>query len=142
AHAAVVRAMEAVPSDFLINTGDMVALGSEAADWADLFTVEGRLLRDRCLFAAIGNHELAGGGRTGEVAFLRYFAGAEEGKELTRLYNTFRWSNPRFFILNAMDRWTGAERQWLTAELDRARDEPGLVHRIAVLHWGPYSSGP
>ncbi len=51
-------------------------------DWAELFSIEGHLLRDRCVFAAVGNHELARGDRAGEVAFLRYFAGAEEGHEL------------------------------------------------------------
>jgi hypothetical protein len=104
AHAAVVRAMDQTPSDFLVNTGDMVELGSEPADWQTLFTIEGRLLRDRCVFVAVGNHELARGEHTGEVAFLRYFASVEEGRELDRLYGTFRWSDTRFFVLNAMDR--------------------------------------
>jgi hypothetical protein len=142
AHAAVIRAMEAVPSDFLVNTGDMVDMGNQPEDWGELFSIEGRLLRDRCVFVAVGNHELARGDRAGAVAFLRYFAGTDQGQELTQLYGSFRWSNTRFFVLNAMDTWTGAERDWLRAELDRALDEPGIVHRIAVMHWGPYSSGP
>jgi acid phosphatase type 7 len=142
AHAAVVRAMEQTPSDFLVNTGDMVELGSEPADWQTLFTIEGHLLRDRCAFVAVGNHELARGEHTGEVAFLRYFATVEEGHDLDRLYGSFRWGDTRFFVLNAMDRWTGDERAWLKAELDRAADEPGLRHRFAVLHWSPWSSGP
>ena len=41
-----------------------------------------------------------------------------------------------------MDEWTGEERDWLRAELDKARAEPGLAHRFAVMHWGPFSSGP
>ncbi|MFT3775736.1 MAG: metallophosphoesterase [Minicystis sp.] len=142
AHAAVVRAMQAVPADFIVNTGDMVAKGTDPADWRTFFAVEGAMLRDRCLFAAVGNHELYRGDREGEVAFLRYFGGVEEGRPLDRLYGTFRWSNTRFFMLNAMDKWTGAERDWLRAELDKALREPGIVHRIAVMHWGPFSAGP
>jgi hypothetical protein len=142
AHAAVVRAMEAVPADFLVNTGDMVADGGDAKDWRDLFAIEGKLLRERCVFVSVGNHELYRGNKDGEVAFLRYFAGEEEGRPLERLYGTFRWGNTRFFMLNAMDTWTGAERAWLKVELERARREPGLVHRIAVMHHGPFSSGP
>lgn len=141
AHAAVVRAMASSPSDFLVNTGNMVSMGNNPVDWAELFSIEGRMLRDRCVFAAVGNHELARGDKAGEVAFLHYFAEAEEGRELERLYGSFRWSNTRFFVLNAMDRWTGAERDWLRAELDRALTEPGLSHRFAVMHWGPFSSG-
>ena len=142
AHAAVVRAMEAAPGDFLVNTGDMVSKGNQPRDWAELFSIEGRLLRDRCVFVAVGNHELYRGDPAGEVAFLHYFAEAEQGHEVDRLYGSFRWSNTRFFVLNAMDGWTGPERDWLRAELDRALDEPGLAHRIAVMHWGPFSSGP
>jgi MYXO-CTERM domain-containing protein len=142
AHAAIVRGLLAAPGDFLINTGDMVAAGKNPSDWASFFAVEGPLLRDRCVFACVGNHELSRGDPAGEVAFLRYFAGADEGGERTRLYGSFRWSNTRFFLLNAMDTWTGAERDWLRDELDRCAYEPGLVHRIAVLHHGPFSSGP
>jgi acid phosphatase type 7 len=40
-----------------------------------------------------------------------------------------------------MDTWTGEEKEWLRSELAAALDEPGLVHRIAVLHHGPFSSG-
>jgi hypothetical protein len=90
----------------------------------------------------VGNHELVRGAPAGGVAFLRYF-GAEEpdGRPRDRLYGTFRWSNTRFFLLNAMDQWTGEERDWLRAELDRALAEPGILHRFAVMHWGPWSSG-
>jgi hypothetical protein len=136
AHGAVCRAMETAPGDFLVNTGDMVSMGNRPEDWTELFGIEGRLLRDRCVFVSVGNHELARGDPAGEVAFLRYFGAGGE-----RLYSSFRWSNARFFLLNAMDTWTGDERAWLRAELDRARDEPGLAHRIAVMHWGPFSSG-
>ncbi len=141
-HAAVIRAIAQAPADFLVNTGDVVMSGPDPAGWRDFFAVEGTLLRDRCVFVAVGNHELARGDPAGEVAFLRYF-GAEEadGRPRDRLYGTFRWSNTRFFLLNAMDQWTGEERDWLRAELDRARAEPGLAHRFAVMHWGPFSSG-
>jgi acid phosphatase type 7 len=142
AHAAVVRAMMSARADFLVNTGDLVSRGTEPDDWQIFFDVEGPMLRDRCVFTAVGNHELYRGDRRGEVAFLQYFGGVEQSRPLTRLYGTFRWSSTRFFVLNAMDTWTGEERAWLRAELDRAMTEPGLAHRIAVLHWGPYSAGP
>lgn len=142
AHAAIVRGLLAAPGDFLINTGDMVLAGKDPADWKAFFLIEAPLLRDRCVFACVGNHELSRGDPAGEVAFLRYFSGADENGERTRLYGSFRWSNTRFFLLNAMDTWTGEERDWLRQELDRAMFEPGLVHRIAVLHHGPFSSGP
>lgn len=141
AHAAVVRAMEAAPSDFLVNTGDMVSMGNNPRDWSELFSIEGRMLRDRCVFVTVGNHELARGDPAGAAAFLHHFGGETDSGTPERLYSTFRWSSTRFFLLNAMDTWTGDERAWLYAELDRAAHEPGLAHRIAVMHWGPWSSG-
>jgi hypothetical protein len=143
AHAAVVRAIEAVPSDFLLHTGDMVATGSKDIEWRTFFGIERALLRDRSVFAAVGNHELTGSDPSGKLAFLQYFASAApEGGEVTTLYGSFRWSNTRFFLLNAMDTWTGDDRRWLAQELARSAEEPGITHRIAVLHHGPFSSGP
>ncbi len=143
AHVAVVRAIEATPSDFLLHTGDMVAMGDEEDDWKGFFEAENKLLRDRCVFASVGNHELAGEAGVGAAAFLRYFASADEGgKDRPKLYGTFRWANARFFLLNAMDQWTGEERTWLKEELDRAANEEGLTLRVAALHHGPFSSGP
>jgi hypothetical protein len=143
AHALIVKGMLAAPGDFLINSGDMVAKGTDPSEWRQLFALEEPLLRDRCLFVAVGNHELAGGDRSGEVAFLKYFAGEDDaGHDRRELYWSFRWGNTRFFVLNAMDQWTGDERAWLRNELDRALQEPGLAHRFAVMHWGPFSAGP
>lgn len=142
AHAAVVRAISAVPSDFLVHTGDMVQSGGSESEWQQFFAIEGELLRDRCVFAAVGNHELTAPDASGGLAFLRYFASAEpDGSERAQLYGSFRWSNTRFFLLNAMDAWTGEAPAWLRGELARSLEEPGLVHRIAVLHHGPFSSG-
>src|SRR5262249_10176343 len=140
-HAAVVRQMGTATGDFLVNTGDMVADGREPSDWQTFFDIERELLRDRCVFAAVGNHEIKLGDPRGEGAFLRYFGRDDAGSEPRRLYGSFRWSNTRFFLLNAMDTWTGDERSWLRAELERALTEPGLLHRMVVLHHGPFSSG-
>jgi hypothetical protein len=144
-HAALVRAMATVPADFLVNTGDVVAEGGRAADWQAFFQVEGPMLKDRALFLCIGNHELY----DDEAAanFARYFGFREpheagEDAELAP-YGTVRWSGVRFFFLNGMHDWQkGQERQWLERELAHADDEAGLVWRIAVVHHGPWSSGP
>lgn len=140
-HAAIVQGMLKIPSDFLVGTGDLTARGDDPRDWDTFFAVEQKLLADRSLYTAVGNHELYGADRRGEVAFLKYFVtGLESGEP--RLYDTFRWSNARFFVLSAMDDWMGKERDWLAEQLAKADAEPGLEHRFAVLHIGPWSSGP
>ncbi|HXN34498.1 MAG TPA: metallophosphoesterase [Polyangiaceae bacterium] len=140
AHAAVVRALVATPSDFLVNTGDMVEDGGRAEDWQAFFDVESPLLRDRALFVAIGNHELYDD-RAG-ANFARYFGFAAPDGRL-QPYGTFRLSNVRFFFLNSLHDWSsGEERRWLEAELGRSDGEPGVGWRIAVMHHGPWSAGP
>jgi hypothetical protein len=140
AHSAVVRALVATTSDFLVNTGDMVEDGGRAADWQSFFDIEATLLRDRALFVAIGNHELFDD-RAG-ANFARYFGFAEPGG-VAQPYGTVRLGSVRFFFMNAMHDWDeGEERHWLERELARADGEPGLVWRVAVMHQGPWSSGP
>jgi hypothetical protein len=140
AHAAVVRAVAQTPADFLVNTGDLVENGGNAAMWQSFFDVESNLLRDRALFVSIGNHELFDD-RSG-AAFARYFGYlADDGTR--RPYGTVRWGDVRFFFMNAMHDWSGGEeRAWLERELGRADGEAGLVWRIAVTHHAPWSSGP
>jgi tRNA (guanine-N(7)-)-methyltransferase len=144
-HAAVVRAMLAVPSDFLVNTGDLVEDGGSAQDWQTFFDVESPLLRQRALFVAIGNHELSDD-RAG-ANFARYFGFADSRTVApgvsARLYGSVRLARVRLFFLNGTHDWsTGEERQWLESELARSDAEPGVVWRIAVVHHSPWSSGP
>lgn len=140
AHASVVRAMNAVPSDFLVNTGDMVQDGARASDWQTFFDTERPLLHDRPLFAAIGNHELTDD--AAGVNFERYF-GFPEADGAMLPYGTVRFGNARFFFLNGVDDWSSSpERQWLEQALSSADNEPGLQWRFVVLHHGPWSSGP
>ncbi len=141
AHASVVRAMQQAPGDFLLNTGDYVEDGRDASDWQQFFDAENPLLRDRCMFGCVGNHELIE--RAGDN-YLRYFGPTiDRDKELPRLYGSFRWQNTRFFLLNGQDTFdSGAEIDWLKGALDAASKEPGLAWRIAVVHFGYRSAGP
>ena len=50
--------MVPIASDFLIHTGDFVENGASLAQWQSFFDIESPLLGGRCLFAAVGNHEL------------------------------------------------------------------------------------
>jgi len=139
-HAGVARLMGQIPSDFLVNTGDIVADGASSSDWQSFFDVEAPLLREHPIFLCIGNHELyddeAG------ANFARYFGFAGPGGA-PRPYGTERMGDVRFFFLNGMHDWSsGEERDWLEHELSRADAEPGLVWRMVVVHHGPWSSGP
>jgi predicted phosphodiesterase len=136
AHAAVVAAIEQQSFDFLVNTGDFVAAGGERPLWHAFFSIEKDLLRNHCVFACVGNHELV----EDEAAsnFLAYFGPNEAG---SALYGSFRWAEARFFLLNAFQEWGQGEISWLQRELDKADSEPNLTWRIVVVHHSPWSSG-
>ena len=161
AHAAVVRAMVSSASNFLVNTGDMVANGGSKSQWQTFFDIEAPLTRERPIFATVGNHELVDGAG---ADYVRYFGPAALPKALVapttaisgaaldagatpfsldQLSGTFRWSNARFFLINGMVQYTsGPTRAWLDKALGEADSEPGLVWRVVVVHHGPWSSGP
>jgi acid phosphatase type 7 len=136
AHAAVVAAIQQQSFDFLVNTGDFVAAGGERPLWREFFSIERDLLRDHCVFACVGNHELV----EDEAAtnFLAYFGPSEA---TTVPYGSFRWAGARFFLLNAFQDWGQGELAWLERELDKADSEPNLAWRIVVVHHAPWSSG-
>ncbi len=141
AHAAVVRQILQAPGDFLVNTGDLIEDGNVPILWQRFFDIEGNLIRDRSLFAAVGNHELH---EASGANFLRYFGDDDPSLNgIRKLYRTVRWENMRFFFLNGMDAFIGTdERTWLDGELTKADAEPNLVWRVVVLHQGVWSSGP
>jgi hypothetical protein len=126
AHALVVREMLRTPSDLLLHTGDFVSDSRQKSEWSRFFSIEQPLLRDRCVFAAIGNHDLIDDGD----AYKRYFGTANR---------SVRWEFARFWMVNAMD---DSPRTWLLRDLAEHDNEPGLLWRVVVLHQGPWSSGP
>lgn len=143
AHAAVAKAVAGAPADFLLHTGDFVEDGSDELQWQRCFEIERALLRDRCVFAAVGNHELV---QPSGENYQRYLGTPGDGfpaNDRRRFYRTMRWGNLRVFFLNAMDgATTGEEKAWLAGELTKSNAETGITFRIAVLHHGPFSSGP
>jgi hypothetical protein len=142
AHAAIVRQMMQTPSDFVVNTGDFVPDGAALSEWQAFFDIEAPLIRDRCVFSSVGNHELMDGAGAN---YLRYFGPVSDSHgagQKPKLYGSFRWGDTRFFLLDAMEAFdSGPERAWLDDELSRA-DSEALSWRIVVLHHSPWSAGP
>lgn len=126
AHELVVRAMLDAPSDLLLHTGDFVDDSSRELQWKQFFDIEAPLLRDRCLFTTIGNHEWLDDGRS-----YRGWFGPNNA--------TARWQFVRFYFVDAQD---ASAKSWLVPELEKHHGEPGVAWRVVVLHQGPWSSGP
>ncbi len=137
-HGAVVRAMVDEPADLLIHTGDFVDDGGNASNWQSFFDVEAPLLRERCLFSAVGNHELT---EAQGASWLRFFGTARAQAERS-LNDTVRWGMVRFFFINGWGSLaSGADRAWLDRALKASDGEEGVAWRFLVTHHGPYSSG-
>jgi hypothetical protein len=136
-HQSVVKRMLDEPADFLVNTGDLVADGRIVGQWENFFDIEDALLRERCLFAAIGNHDLV---EESGASFLRYF-GTREQQQKHVFYTTFRWGFIRFFMVNGEGTFLGDDRTWLERELTKADAESSLAWRVVVIHDGPFASG-
>lgn len=138
-HAGVVRAITNARPAFLVNTGDMVATGSDEIDWHNFFTIEADLLRVMPVFPAIGNHELyqLGGGIANYKKYIRTPGGDQVP------WYAFTYGPVRFVMLDSNDRWARGTAQWqfLERELEAARSDPKVEHVIVAMHHGPYSSG-
>lgn len=141
AHRAVVDAMLEQPADFLLNTGDMVADGSDSDDWAEMFEVQEPLLRSTPLFPTLGNHELYQSGR-GLESFLRYTRVPRELGGGERYY-AFTYGPLRFVVLDSNEGWGGdsEQRRWLEEQLAAASGDPRVEHIVVAMHHGPFSSG-
>lgn len=136
-HELIAKRVADEPIDFLVNTGDLVADGRIGSQWEAFFDIEDKLLRDHCMFTAIGNHELV---QENGASYLKYFGTAEQQQKHV-FYTTFRWGFLRFFVLNGEASFLAEDRVWLEHELQKADTEPNLLWRVVLIHSGPFSSG-
>ncbi len=139
-HASIVAAMKSAPGDFIVQTGDMVQDGSEPDGWTRFFLIERELLRSRCVFPAIGNHEVSIPTSDGAQRFARMFRVPGPSGSAERYY-TFRWGSARFVVLDSQDDFVSEQRAWLEKTLVALDSEAGITWRFVVLHNGPFSSG-
>ncbi len=136
-HEMVAKRVADEPIDFLVNTGDLVADGRIGSQWEAFFDIEDKLLRDHCMFTAVGNHELI---QENGASYLRYF-GTPEQQQKHWFFTTFRWGFIRFFVLNGEASFLAEDRSWLERELSKADTEANLLWRVVLIHSGPFSSG-
>ena len=128
-HEAVVAQVVEADPDMVINTGDLVGDGWDAAQWDTFFEIEAPLLRTAPLYPAMGNHEKNDP---------RYF-------EAFHLPGNERWYafdyGPARFIVLEVDRCAeygpnSEQIAWLEGEL-AATDAPWV---FVVFHMAVYTS--
>jgi predicted phosphodiesterase len=140
-HNEVVRAIAREGAEFVIHTGDLVSDGRDEDDWQDFFEVATPLLRNVPFVPVIGNHEVQHPLSSGTRNYRRYVHLDESGPS-PELDAVFRYGDVRVLLTSSYDDWTGPSRDWLDAELTKARREVPAGWVFVVMHEGPRSSGP
>jgi hypothetical protein len=120
--------------DFILQTGDMVADGSDSSLWPTFFAIEQPLLRQAAYFPLLGNHE------RNDSYFYQFFGG--------RAYYSFNWGNAHFTILDsdlpnvapsasARDTFWTEQTRWLEEDLQRAQN---AEFRFVAAHHPPLTA--
>jgi hypothetical protein len=121
--------------DFILQTGDMVEDGNNAAQWPIFFAIEKDLLRQTAFFPAMGNHE-----RTSHFFEDLFHEGAP--------YYSFDWGNSHFTVIDselatAASNDSGRTMFW--AEQSRWIEEDLQSHqkadyRFVMAHHPPFTA--
>ncbi len=137
-HASVIAAMlEDGPYNFVLDTGDLVADGSQTGLWTTFFSIEKDMLRNAPLYPVLGNHEGTG------PNFTKLFELPEDSAAPERYYS-FRYGP---VLVIGMDEYTStynassAQYGWIQQTLAAAAQDSSIRHKIVELHAGPYDSG-
>ncbi len=120
--------------DFIVQSGDMVADGSDSSLWPTFFSIESPLLRKASYFPALGNHE------RNDSYFYEFFS--------PRAYYSFNWGNAHFAVMDsdlpntapdaaARDAFWTAETRWLEDDLAQSQK---AEFRFVVAHHPPLTA--
>lgn len=123
-HAAVLKRMMAFRPDFVLQTGDLVANGTNEAHWDIFWKTAQPLMRSTAYYPALGNHEQEG------APYFRYFPVAAE--------YSFDYGNAHFVALDSNrpeSEWP-AQEKWLQADLAAHQ---AATWRIVYFHHTMYT---
>jgi len=109
-HAAVLKRMSLFRPDFIVQTGDQVADGTNEAQWDEFWQVAGDVLRTTAYYPSLGNHEKHG------APYFRFF-------DLPAEYS-FDYGNIHFVALdsNRPETEYEAQKAWLRKDLQAHQD--------------------
>jgi hypothetical protein len=121
--------------DFVLQTGDMVADGSDSVLWSGFFDIERELLRQTAFFPALGNHE------HNTPSFNEYF-------DKPKAYYSFEWGNAHFAVINSdmmsystheseRNAYWAEETKWLEEDL---KAHQSADFRFVAAHHGPITA--
>lgn len=125
----VARILEHGVPDFILQTGDMVENGNDAAQWPVFFEIEKDLLRQAAFFPALGNHE----------RHTEYFQSIlHDGLP----YYSFDWGNAHFTVLDSdidskRSAYWNEQVRWLEEDL---KAHQAADFRFVIAHHPPFTA--
>lgn len=136
-HAVIIKEIIGLHPEFVLQSGDLVADGRSAAQWAQFDQIT-QPLRDARIayYPARGNHDV--GPYYPHVVTQPF----DSGDKANKLYYAFTRHRNRFIMVDSMEDYDPGSRQyaWLAGELARA--ETTAVNTFVMFHEAPFSIGP
>lgn len=136
-HAVIIREIVGLHPEFVLQSGDLVSDGRNAAQWAQFDQIT-QPLRDAHIayYPARGNHDL------GDFYPKHVTEPFDSGDSANKLFYAFTRHRNRFIIVDSMQDYDPNSRQyaWLVGELARAQKT--AVNTFVMFHEGPFSIGP
>lgn len=136
-HRRLVNAMLGEGLDLVAVTGDMVARGTDRADWQRFFTITREMLATLRYVPTIGNHDLGWGKSAPELFAL---PAAPAGRPEQAHWYSLDLADVHLVFLDSNAYEQREQEAWLDADLAAARAR-GTRAILVVTHDGPYSRG-
>ncbi len=139
-HRRLVESMRAEAPHFATNTGDLVARGTDLADWQMFFDIQSDLLAEVPLYPAVGNHDTGTASSFG-LRFRDWFSLWPMKSDVPRFGNwySFDVAGLRFVVLDSNLYQDPRQLRWFEETLRGSQNSRAV---IVVTHNGPYSRGP
>ncbi len=133
AHRKVVAAMAGVHPRLILNTGDLVATGTNLEHWHRFFPAISLLAPTIPYYPCLGNHE-----RNADL-YYQLLPLPEGGGDFNSEWATFVFGNCQFISLDS-NRRREEQTEWLREVLAEPKPE-GVDWRIVLFHSPPFTSG-
>lgn len=133
-HAAVVQEIVGWHPEFVVQSGDLVDRGTDAAEWAQFDAIEEPFKANNiATYPARGNHDI------GPYYMARVTEKYDSGNGF---YYAFTRHDNRFIIVDSFEDYdpTSEQYHWLEAELGKA--EKTALNTFVMFHESPFSVGP
>lgn len=136
-HAVIIQEILRLHPEFVLQSGDLVSDGRNPAQWQQFAQITQPLhMAHIAYYPARGNHDVG--------AYYPHFVTEpfDSGDTANKLYYAFTRHRNRFIVVDSMEDYDPASRQyaWLAGELAKAQKT--AVNTFVMFHEGPFSIGP